>query len=178
MKLLRNAWVSGALALIAIIVVVYQFVPLHPAGDLARVVLAPALAAAPAPHPTQVALETSVPEAPKLPVAAVERTVAESRFTRWLEAPEHDPFQQLSAGSDAAAHRYPSPLRVWKLKAIWRQTGGRVAAIDNHVYTEGDKVQGYRILKIDSDRVVFEGPDGPEVLTFPPLAASKPVIKK
>ena len=63
----------------------------------------------------------------------------------------------------------------WKLKAIWRQTGSRLAAINKSIYAEGDLIgEGYRIQAIESDRVWFQGPTGRESLGFekpqPPVA--------
>jgi hypothetical protein len=177
-KLLRSPWVSGVLAVVALVVVCYQLLPLHGASALA-VVAPPPAPAAPAPPPNTVAAaENPAPKPAELPCQPVDRTVLEARFGQWLEAPGRDPFWLVPARSQAAVHQYPSPVLVWKLKAIWRQTNGRVAVIDNRTYAEGDKLDGYRIQKIEADRVVFEGPDGPEVLTFSQAGASPAAKKK
>jgi hypothetical protein len=67
----------------------------------------------------------------------------------------------------------------WKLKGIWRQTGGRVAAINNGVYSEGDSIDGYKIEKIDGDQIWFQGPERLERLGFDgaqsgPIANERP----
>ncbi len=177
MKLLRSPWVSGVLVVIAIVVVAYQFVPLH--WQSAVVGLAQAVAAAPdTSNPkAPVAAETPAAELPDLPPVAIERQLIEARFPQWADAPRRDPFRLVPIVSDKPVHQYPSPVLVWKLKAIWRQTNGRIAAIDNRIYAEGDKVEGYRIQRIEADQVWFEGPDGPEALTFRQSSAG-PAKKK
>ena len=64
----------------------------------------------------------------------------------------------------------------------------RVAVIDQHVCTEGDIIEGYKVFKIDMDRVWLDGPGGVEVLQFssqrqnntaaqPPLSKPTPPAK-
>jgi hypothetical protein len=74
------------------------------------------------------------------------------------------PAAKLS--SAAAAPALVSPVRHWKLKSIWRQTGSQLAAINSGVYTVGDVIEGYRIERIESNQVWFNGPTGRESLSF------------
>ena len=78
-----------------------------------------------------------------------------------------DPFQLIGAPSRTKRDpSIPSPVLSWKLKAIWRQTGGSLAAINNGVFAEGQDIQGYKLERIEGDRVWFQGPDGMESLDF------------
>jgi hypothetical protein len=95
---------------------------------------------------------------------AIDRNYARAHLSEWLNAPRRDPFL-LESAFPANLHG-PSPLLSWKLKAIWRQTGGRVAAINDRVYAEGDSIQGYRIVRIEGDEVWLDGPRGKERLGF------------
>jgi hypothetical protein len=52
----------------------------------------------------------------------------------------------------------PSPIAKWKLNAIWDQTGSRLAVINNAVHQVGDEIAGFKILRIESDEVWFQGP--------------------
>ena len=167
MKALRSPWVSGTLALIAVAVVAAQFGAFRWPAAVAVIAPHPAPAPAPAPPIPQPAPKTTA-ERPEPPALPVERQFARARFEQCLEAPRRDPFRLVPVFSGKAAHQYPSPVLVWKLKAIWRQTNGRVAAINNGVYAEGDKLDGYLITKIEAEQVWFDGPDGPEALTFAP----------
>ncbi|MBK9137324.1 MAG: hypothetical protein IPM17_00910 [Verrucomicrobia bacterium] len=54
----------------------------------------------------------------------------------------------------------------FKLMALWLQTGGRLAVIDQRVYAEGDQLAEYRILRIDPDGVLVRGADGEDRITF------------
>jgi hypothetical protein len=154
---------------IAALMVASQFVPLH--WHSAVAVISQSLAAAPASNvPSAVELPSSDPSV--LPPVAIDRQMAEARFSQWAESPRRDPFRLVPFVSDLPVHAYPSPVLGWKLQAIWRQTGGRIATINNRIYAEGDKVQGYRIQKIEADQVWFDGPDGPEALSFPQPGAA------
>ena len=57
-------------------------------------------------------------------------------------------------------------MSQWKLKAIWHQTGSRLAVINNGIYTEGDLIEGYKLETIESDGVWLRGPTGREGLGF------------
>src|SRR5262249_49140099 len=96
------------------------------------------------------------------PKAIVRKTVL-SRFEEWLGSPKRDPFHNTTAKGSGAP---PSPVPGWKLSAIWRQTGSRVATINGTIYQEGDQIEGYTIERIESDRVWFRGPIGTEALGF------------
>jgi hypothetical protein len=124
----------------------------------------PAVTVNPTP-PAPIQSATSKPVA--LPEAAIDRRYAEAHLSEWAELPARDPFLMVSLTSRRSeGTKFESPVSRWKLKAIWRQTGGGVAVINQHVYAEGDVIAGYRIDAIDRDRVWLDGPNGKEVLEF------------
>ncbi len=186
MNLLRNPVVTGALALVAIGLVFYRVV--QPSWSRYAIAkgrtMATATAVTAPPVPATVARENppaalTTPEATTNPTPLtsprpVDRAYAERHLEEWADAPSRDPFLLIPVVPTRPVHQYPSPVTKWKLKAIWRQANVRVAAINDHVYSEGDSIEGYRIEKIDGDQVWFQGPDRMEPLRFnaPPAAAS------
>jgi hypothetical protein len=170
MKILGNSWVSGTLAVIAVAFFVYQW--LQPrwaqgaaanARELVPVTELPQVSAPRAAQPPAA-------PAPALPTRGIDRQYAESHAAEWADSPPRDPFLLIPVvvkkpvQPEPPVHQYPSPVIRWKLTAIWRQTGGRVAAINNRVYSEGESIDGYRIEQIDADQVWFQGPDRMERL--------------
>ena len=186
MKVLGNPWVVGGLCLIAAGVVGYQFLAPRPQGAPAPNGSAPAPAASPAsPTPGALAERASDPgratarTAPGTnatpPAALIDQSYVQAHLAQWVASPSRDPFLLPSAGKPAPPA--VSPVSHWTLKAIWRQTGGGTAAINQGVYAVGDLIEGYRIERIERDRVWFQGPTGRESLGFtkpqPPPAAPK-----
>ena len=188
MKLLGNPWVVGGLCVIAVAVVGYQFLPPRSGAGVPPV---PATGVSPAPAPPSVPPVSSVPATSVASTQATARTTAgtnatplttpidrayvQSHFDHWLQAPQRDPFLLVTAAKPSTVAVPVSPVSHWKLKSIWRQTGGGIAAINQGVYAVGDLIEGYRIERIESDRVWFQGPTGRESLGFtnpqPPAAA-------
>jgi hypothetical protein len=144
MKILRNPWVVGVLSLLAVVVVFYQTSHSRWQSGLS----------AEAPPQSQGTVQ---------PDADIDQHYAESHLAGWAESPGRDPFLlvTLKAGTGAV-----TPVSRWKLQAIWSQTGGRVAVINQHIHSEGDVIDGYKIERIDTDRVWLDGPDGKEILAF------------
>lgn len=171
MKGLSNPWIVGSLCVIAAGVVGYQALPARRA-----VAAAPApvnLAPAPVAGPTIPVAATNPARSPNpgtqatnqpAPAMLADRSYAQSHFAQWVDSPRRDPFLLPPAPKPVGGTN--SPLAQWKLKAIWRQTGSRLAAIDHRIYSEGDEIDGYRIEQIDADRVWFQGPAGRESLGF------------
>lgn len=193
MKLLRNPIVTGILALAAVVIVFYQVVAPHwqwgkaapPPAPAPAPPAAPAPASAP-PRASAATLPEATPGAPT-PDRPIDRAYAEAHFAAWVNSPSRDPFLLLAPEPPAAVQAVPetnSPVVTWKLKAIWNQTGNRLAVINHGVYREGDEIQGYRILKIEGDEVWFQGPTRNERLGFerrrstvtppPPRAGAQP----
>ncbi len=170
MKALRNPLVTGALVVVAVATVGYQFLPsvshafqtpTPPAPAIALPGTAPVRAEVEEPRPT-------VPIAPKLPlpVQPIDTNYGPAHMIEWADSPRRDPFFLVPVVQSKAVHQYPSPVLKWKLKGIWRQTGGRFAAINHGVYGEGDSIDGFKIEKIDDDQVWVQGPDRLERLGF------------
>jgi hypothetical protein len=172
MNFLRNPIVSGILAVIAVLVVAYQFtgsnIHFHLGGTAARVVssIAPSLAPPPAPPPpaTNQVPEASDPSS----VQTIERAYLEGRFARWVAAPLRDPFLLFSADpkDKKEEEEFASPIAKWHLNCIWDQTGGKLAVINKRVWRVGDEIEGYKILKIEGDEVWFQGPKRKERLAL------------
>lgn len=168
MKALRSPWVSGALVILAVAVFLYQF------RQPRRAQPRPAPAQAPAPVARLPKIKVPLPAVPAatnaavLPALGIDRAYAESHLAEWADSPQRDPFFLIPVVSDKPVHQYTSPVPNWKLKGIWRQTGGRVAAINNRVYSEGESIEGYKIERIEDDQVWFQGPERMERLGFEP----------
>jgi len=164
MKALRNIWVTAGLCAIAAMVVICQFVQpsmrwrwsssRHPVSKAAP-------ASAPPPRPGGPATAVALP-----PAALIDTQYAQARMAEWIDGPRRDPFLLFNAAQVNRASDKPAAITRLRLKGIWRQTGGRIAAINNKVYREGDIVEGYRIERIDADQVWFAGPDRNERLAF------------
>jgi hypothetical protein len=170
MSPLRNPWVTGVLVLAAAGFVAYQVIQPRWQRVTGKEPPPPAPALPPsgpvAPQATPSA-ETPASDLTNVLPPAIEQGPVQTRLPAWLESPARDPFFLASFKTPEGAHQYLSPVRNWKLKAIWRQTGARVAAINKSVYAEGDEFDGYRVRRIENDGVWLEGPVGLERLEFP-----------
>jgi hypothetical protein len=179
MKFLRNPWVTGALVVVALLVVAHQTIPSRLWRTEAKNEQAPvpSVSVTP-PRDPAIAQPTPAKDTNKIE-SSLDRQDLQSRFSKWVNAPRRDPFELLAALKTEVAPP-PSPVAGWKLKAIWKQTGGRAAAINKGVYSEGDKIEGYKLETIEGDQVWFTGPRGRESLGFqkqgisntPPAGAS------
>jgi hypothetical protein len=199
MKLLRNPFVTGALAVVALLVVLYQFVgPTVFRGrpSAAKPSAAPARPASPTPAarsgraaaatPTQPRKAAASPErAPNplpvgeelLPDRPVEASLVATRFPTWVSAPLRDPFlllQPIVEDAVLSLAETNSPVPTWNLQAIWHQTDIRLAVINARVWRLGDEREGYKLIRIEKDEVWFQGPHHHERLGFaePRKAAS------
>ena len=178
MKLLRSPWVTGILVLVALVVVYFQVVApnLRLGGPAAAPRPAPARAAVsagPAAAATLAAIEALQPVTPATaallrPEQPVDTNFVQNHFALWVSSPTRDPFLLLApeptaVKTDSVTN---SPVPTWTLNAIWSQTGGRMAVINNNVYREGDEIEGYKIVKIQGDEVWFRGSNDVERLGF------------
>jgi hypothetical protein len=171
-KFLRNPIVSGILAVVAVLVVAYQFtgsnIHFRLGGKAGQVVtaIAPALVAPP----------PSPPPAPVKPIAeesatadaTIDRAYLEARFAKWVAAPLRDPFLLFSTDPKDKKddEESASPISKWHLNGIWDQTGGKLAVINKRVHRIGDEIEGYKIVKIEGDEVWFQGPKRKERLAL------------
>jgi hypothetical protein len=116
------------------------------------------------------------------PVAAIDFGAVKQGLARWTEAPGRDPFQVAVPSVIEVAPATPSPVSQFKLRAIWQQTGGRAAVINDRVLLEGDILAGCKLERIETDRVWFQGPEKRESLIFgqvtPPPPPPRPPLNK
>ena len=171
MKIFQNPWVGGGLAAVALAVVFYVvFLPrLWPAKrtqtqQSRAMAMTNALKGA-------TSVVAPPPRTVPPPPMAIDRNYAQTRFASWIDAPPRDPFLIVSAststGPPAKTQLEISPVAMMKLKGIWRQTGGNLAAIDRGLYSEGDQiVAGYKLDRIDGEQVWIQGPEKKERLDF------------
>ncbi len=164
----RNPYVVGVLVIIALGVVGYQiFQPRWPGSRPVAAPVAPPTSPAVAFTPP-----APVPDArPAAPVVErgvsnrIETSYVQQHLKEWIDAPQRDPFL-ITTPAGSGGKGAVSPITQWQLKAIWRQTGGRLAAINRGIYKEGDVVEGYTLTQIEADQVWFQGPNTKERLTF------------
>jgi hypothetical protein len=160
MKVFNNPWVTGALVVAAVGVVIFQVLGANSRRDQG-VAPEPASRAviAPAPLVAATGASTSTPEA----ALTMDRKYIEQHLGEWIDAPGTDafgaPLAELRSPTRAAASR-------WHLKAIWAQTGSRVAAINNGVYSEGDHIEELTVERIRDNEVWLKGPSGRELVEF------------
>jgi hypothetical protein len=170
MRFLRNPIVTGILALVAVGMVFYRFVLPYLATSSPQSVL-PAIM--PNPFATRAvanatALKQQLSEAAapwRGPV--IDREFVEGRFAKWVASPKRDPFLLLGVDpkdKEMQELLEPSPIAKWKLNAIWDQTGSRLAVINNAVHQVGDDIAGFKIIRIESEEVWFQGPKRKERL--------------
>jgi len=165
MKLLRNPLLTGAVAVVAILmfgynVVLPQWRRAHPGH----------IAPAPAPGgPARVAVPGADVPSAGLVQDGVNVSYAEGHFATWAEVPKRDPFLLVPADPRVAAKGGAgtnSPLPHLKLKGIWDQTDACLAVINRGVYGTGDEIEGYKIISIEHGEVWFQGAAGKERLGF------------
>lgn len=88
-----------------------------------------------------------------------------TRWPEWLSTPDRDPFQMRRIEAPVV-RRTNDVVAQLRLSATWLQSGGRFAVINSRVYGEGDVLAGFRVVRVDSDRVVLQGPESREEITF------------
>jgi hypothetical protein len=165
MKLLRNPIVTIGLVAVALGILGYRvWQSRWASGVSVNAKIAPPAISSFASSQTAPLLSSHAEEPTALPKVQVD--FFKTHMGEWLDAPPRDPF--LLIGQPRVEHAGPteSPVKKWKLQAIWRQTGGRVAAINKGVYKEGDFIEGYKIEKIENDRVWLLGNGQRETLGF------------
>ncbi len=166
MKILRNPVFTAGLVIVAIAVIFYQLGSprqrlgrlLNAAAPVQSPVLTPVTMATP--PPPQPRTPTKQASKPGSPGPGIDREYAELHFDGWVEWPQRDPFLLLTPDPDEQPVNVDtnSPVTSWKLRAIWAQTGSRLAVINRGAYREGDEIEGYKIDKIDTGGVWFIGP--------------------
>jgi len=170
MKLLRNPLVTGAVAVLAMLLFGYNVVlPQWRRAHPVHIAPVPTPSAPTPAAPARVAVPgADVPSAGLLQ-DGVNVSYAEGHFATWAEVPKRDPFLLVPADPRVAAKGGAgtnSPLPHLKLKGIWEQTGACLAVINRGVYATGDEIEGYQIISIEHSEVWFQGAAGKERLGF------------
>ena len=177
MKLLQNPYVVGALALVAAAFIYFNVV-----GPMLKR-NAPAPAPAPAVSigavtPTPASTETKPKESSPSPTQRKIEPAASIDLNQvgWAlnGFPRRDPFQVNTA--PGPGQKFTPAMELLTLKAIWRQTGGNLAVINNQIVIPGDIIGDFKIEAIEQDLVWVQGPGGRERVDFklapPPKPAS------
>ena len=117
------------------------------------------------------------------PALPIDIDAVQQGLARWTESPARDPFQVSEPIVPEVAPTMPSPVSQFKLKAIWQQTGGRLAVINDRILQEGEMIAGCKLERIETDRVWLQGPEKLESLIFgqvppPPPPPRQPLTKK
>jgi len=162
MNLFRNRWVVGGLTLTAAALIVSNVIWPRAQGQRWR--------SAPPQIGTNAPLSPQRPQKSEAHLAAgpslsqrsaVDWAATQASMAHGIPMPRRDPFR---SGSDLERRATQSLV----LKAIWRQTGGNLAVINDRLLAEGDPISELRVEKIESDRVWIVGPNGREALEFRP----------
>lgn len=174
----RKNIVVGVLATCAVGVMVYQILGSRrprPVPPPAPSFTADLPAGPVTPPPAEAARSVAVELPPILPAKAVEVATLRSVYPRWVESPARDPFQVLAP--PPPSQPVVRAADVLSLRAIWRQSGGRLAVVNELVLGEGDRIAGFAIEKIDASQVWVRGTNGLEHIDFqvgtPPVQPAK-----
>ena len=171
MKLLRSRWASGSMAVIAVAVVACQIAPALRQGRAEMVESRSAVSS----DWTQ-SIAPNGGGGSRLSMGAVtsdclDSIFLEGHFDGWVSHPLQDPFL-LRELAPEQVDLSKSVLNNLELKAVWSQSGQRAAVINREVYREGDLIEGCRILKIEDEEVLVQGPARQERLVFNPKPAT------
>jgi type II secretory pathway component PulC len=102
-----------------------------------------------------------------VPDREIDRQQAQSRLKSWVEAPVRDPFQVHEVVRETKPTDLAQPtVQSLTLNGIWRQSDSVLVVINRHIYGLGDELQGFKIERIEADRVLIQGPERKEVLQF------------
>ena len=196
MRFFRNPIVTGILALVAVAMVFYRFVLPYLSSNGPQTIVPDSAPAANSAQARAVAAATALRAQMAEPAGTwqgptIDRDYVEGRFAKWVAVPKRDPFLLLGVDpkdKEMQELLEPSPIAKWKLNAIWDQTGSRLAVINNSVHQVGDEIAGFKILRIESDEVWFQGPKrkerlglqnrGPAVLLNPGFDSGNPQAEK
>ena len=172
---LQNPWVVSAIAVIAAGAVYIQF------GDRIRRMgsrppAIPPKAGTVVTVPRDEALARVKPVAGVVPVEStwgIDLVFVNQRFRKWMEAPNRDPFGQYPKPGLASPNTVVTNASdiLW-VSAIWRQSGERLAIINELVANEGSEILGYRINKIEADVIRVLGARGLEEVRIPDFDSS------
>jgi hypothetical protein len=103
--------------------------------------------------PVAVAATPAAVVAPEKPLGppTIKRELARSRVTRWVDAPERDPFALFA--SVATVKATPKKAVALVVSGIWRQSGQQLAVLNGRLVKEGDQAFDYTVERIESGAV-------------------------
>jgi len=159
MKGSPKTWIIGLLVVGAAVYLGWQIYAVHRSRAAARNGTGPALAAG----VTNAAAMTGTNDLP-LPVQDLDQDYAGSHWAGWVESPKRDPF--LLIKPVVAAPPRTNFFVHFVLKAIWRQNGASLAAINDGVYRLGDSLDEYRVQSIGDQGVWLEVNSHKEFISF------------
>jgi hypothetical protein len=156
-----KTWLAALLILGAVGLLTLRLLPSRKAGSGPSVGTNPA-ALLVAPHSA-----TNLPSASPVAGLTLDRKYAESHLNGWMESPLRDPFFQIKPVPPPARTNQVPELTQYQLKAIWRQHGVSMVAINSGIYHVNDSVDEYLLVKIDDHGVWLEINGKKEFLGFP-----------
>jgi len=171
MKLLRSRWASGSLAVIAVALVACQIAPALRQGRVVMVGSRSAVSSDRAQSTVPGGGGGSPLSTGPVTNDCLDSIFLEGHFDGWVSHPLRDPFL-LRELAPEQVDLPKSVLNKVELKAVWRHSGRRAAVINREVYREGDLIEGCRILKIEDEEVLVQGPARQERLVFNPKPAT------
>lgn len=160
----QNPWVVAGLALAAGGSLYYQLnvrTKLTKAKPMVAGVPVASVAGVSAEHPVG-AIKTGAVAVPVELSWGVDLDYVNQRYRKWTESPNRDPFGVQLKAIPAMHANITNVSDVLRVAAIWRQTGQRLAVINNQVVMEGAELEGFRIEKIEADVIRVSSPRGAE----------------
>jgi len=155
-----NTWLTALLILGAVGFLTLRLLPSRKAHSISPLGIdSSALLAAS--HST-----TNPPSASPAPGPTLDRKYAESHLSGWMESPLRDPFFQIKPVPPPVRTNQVPELTQYQLKAIWRQNGVSMAAINSGIYRLNDSVDAYLLVKMDDHGVWLEINGKKEFLGF------------
>jgi hypothetical protein len=161
MSLLQNKFFVTLMAIVAVAAVGYNLG--LPAWKKYQAKRRPAISStttATSPLATQTRVEPSNTKR-----RGIDRSFVASRYEEWLLSPARDPFA-YHGGMPIVQTDVPPAASVLKLQAVWRQTGGRLAVVNQQILREGEVISFFLVEKIDADAIWVLSPNGSERVSF------------
>src|SRR6266536_5152798 len=141
MKLFQNPYVVGVLALLAALLVFRK--PVGSLWEKWQTRHQAANKAAPVPSAPAAGGDSNrsaLPQTPKTPRLEQERRIDLNEVGWKVNAsPRRDPFQAI-ASVGGTNRLYPAAWELFRLTAIWRQTGSSLAVINSKIVAQGDTI--------------------------------------
>ena len=172
MKVFQNKAVSIGLAVCCVLFIAFQFMSAKkgygapkragaPVSNAAADAVRRMAAAAAAAESAKAGIGLTNHFMPPPPLTNLDVAVVRGRLQDWLRRSGRDPFGGWGGAS-------PRPVLVktnaflakLTLNAIWQQSGGSFAVINNKIVRVGDSVENLTVSRIDPDVVLLSGPQG------------------